>query len=504
MPNTKARLEYGFVVMSTRNVAALLFIWLALCSQACGAPEPAPEAGSRATTRPNILILMADDWNWPQSQDVVDPNLSTPTFDRIAAEGVRFRNAFVNSPSCTPSRAAFLTGMHPWQLQTGVHLWGALPAEFDVYTDRLEDAGYLVGYSGKGWGPGYLEEARREDNPAGRIVVGEPPGRAWDSRERLPTFEDFLARREEGQPFHFWFNTSEPHRPYDWQSGLRRGMTLEDIVVPPTLPDTEETRTDLADYFYEVELFDAAAGEIVRRLERIGELDNTIVVMTGDNGMPFPRAKMTLYDLGTKVPLAIRWPAGAPGGRVIEDFVTFADLAPTFLEAAGVAPPTAMSARSFLSALESEAGGLLDADRTRAFSSIELHCGRYPMRALRTAEYLYVRNYEPERPINVCATYWESEAGYAPTWISVLALEQASPMYQRIVGTRPAEELYDLATDPYQLENVAADEAYAAVRAHLAAELDAELRRTGDPRVEGRHEQVFYIPHRENAQRRTR
>ena len=481
--------------------ATLALLGAALLGPACGpAAEPAQEAGRP----PNVLILMADDWNWPQSEGVSDPNLRTPTFDRIAAEGVRFRNAFVDSPSCTPSRAALLTGMRPWMLETGVHLWGALPAKFETYTDLLEGAGYLVGYSGKGWGPGYLVEARRQDNPAGRIVVGDPPGRAWDSRDRVATFEEFLARRDEGQPFHFWFNTSEPHRPYDWQSGLRRGMSLDDVVVPPTLPDTEETRTDLADYYYEVESFDAAAARLMAHLEEIGELENTIVVMTGDNGMPFPRAKMTLYDLGTRVPLAVRWPARGGGGRVVDDFVTFSDLAPTFLQAAGVAPPAAMSGRSFLAAIESDESGLLDAERTRAFSSIELHCGRYPMRGIRTPDYLFVRNYEPERPVNVCADYWEGEAGYSPTWISVLALDEASDMYQRIVGARPAEELYDLAADPYQLDNVAGDAAYASVRESLAGELDAELRRTGDPRVDGRHEEVFYIPHQENARLRDR
>ena len=226
-------------------------------------------------------------------------------------------------------------------------------------------------------------------------------------------------------------------------------MSLEDVVVPPTLPDTEETRTDLADYYYEVEMFDSAASQLIAHLEAIGELDNTIVVMTGDNGMPFPRAKMTLYDLGTRVPLVVRWPEHAGSGRVVEDFVTFSDMAPTFLEAAGVEPPEAMSGRSVLAALESPDSGLLDTSRTRAFSSIELHCGRYPMRAIRTSEYLFVRNYEPERPINVCASYWESEGGYSPTWISVQALDHESDMYQRIVGARPPEELYDLATDPY-------------------------------------------------------
>ncbi len=465
--------------------------------------EPAPAPGLEA--RPNILILMADDWNWPQSAGVLDPNLRTPTFDRIAAEGVSFRHAFVNSPSCTPSRAAMLTGMHPWMLQTGVHLWGALPASFDTYTDALEEAGYLVGYSGKGWGPGYLAEARREDNPAGRIVVGDPPGRAWDSRDRVGTFEDFLARRDDGQPFHFWFNTSEPHRPYEWQSGLSRGMRLEDVVVPPTLPDTEETRTDLADYYYEVEAFDAAAAELIAHLEEIDELDNTLVVMTGDNGMPFPRAKMTLYDLGTRVPLAVRWPARiGRRPRVVDDFVTLADLAPTFLEAVGLEPIAGMSAQSFLYALTAGRDGFVDGNRTRVFASIELHCGRYPMRSIRTAEYLYVRNYEPERPVNVCADYWESEAGYSPTWISVLALEPTSDMYRRIVGARPPEELYDVAADPYQRDNVAAAPAYAEIRRMLAEELEAELRRTGDPRAEGRHEEVFYVPHAENARLRER
>lgn len=454
--------------------------------------------------RPNVLILMADDWNWPQSQGVSDRNLDTPTLDRIAREGVIFRNAFVDSPSCTPSRAALLTGMHPWQLETGVHLWGALPARFTTYTDLLEESGYLVGYAGKGWGPGYLEDTGRGYNPAGRIVAGAAPGRAWDSPDRVADFEEFLARRRDGQPFHFWFNTGEPHRPYEWQSGLNRGMRLDEVVVPPVFPDTEETRTDLADYYYEVELFDAAAGELIRHLEEIDELDNTIVVMTGDNGMPFPRAKMTLYDLGTKVPLAVRWPPRIRARRGVDDFVTLADLAPTLLEAAGIQPPAEMSARSFFPALVSTESGLLDAERTRVFSSIELHCGRYPMRAIRTADHLYIRNFEPERPINLCRDYWESEAGYSPTWISVLALDPDSPMRLRVEGPRPSEELYVLADDPYQLVNVADDPSYAEIRNRVATELEAELRRTGDPRIDDRHEEVFYLPHQRQAEARRR
>ena len=338
--------------------------------------------------RPNILILMADDWNWPHSQEVNDPNIQTPTFDRICREGLRFRNAFVASPSCTPSRASLLTGMHPWQLETGVHLWGALPAKFDVFTELLEQSGYYVGYRGKGWGPGHLVECGRESNPAGRIKVDK--------------FEEFFTAKPEGHPFCFWFNHSNPHRPYTWRSGVEQGMKLEDTIVPPIWPDTEEVRADICDYYFEVEGFDKAAGKVLQYLEDRGELDNTIVVMTGDNGMPFPRAKITLYDLGTRAPLAVRWPEKVKPGRTVDDMVEFPSLAATFLVAAGINPPETMIHRSLMPILLSDESGQIDPSRDRVFSSMELHCGRYPIRSTRTHDYLYIRNYETERPINLC------------------------------------------------------------------------------------------------------
>ncbi len=437
---------------------------------------------------PNILIFMADDWNWPHSQDVNDPNIHTPTFDRICREGLRFRNAFVASPSCTPSRASFLTGKHPWELETGVHLWGALPAEFQVFTELLEQSGYFVGYRGKGWGPGHLDECGRQYNPAGRIKAKE--------------FEEFYASRPDGRPFCFWFNHSNPHRPYTWRSGLERGMKLQDTVVPPIWPDTPEVRTDICDYYYEVEGFDAAAGHVLQFLEERGELDKTIVVMTGDNGMPFPRAKITLYDLGTKVPLAIRWPEKIKPGRTVDDLVELPSLAATFLEAAGMKPPVAMHHRSLMDILTSDKSGQTDAGQNRVFSSMELHCGRYPIRAIRTPEYLFIRNYETGRPINLCRDYWEGESGYSPTWISVKNLPKNNEMYQRIDGPRPYEELYAVKKDPYQLINLAGNLKYNEIRNQLAAELEAEQERTNDPRFLGNFEEVFYAAHAENKKKR--
>lgn len=220
--------------------------------------------------------------------------------------------------------------------------------------------------------------------------------------------------------------------------------------------------------------------------------------------MPFPRAKMTLYDLGTKVPLAIRWPEKVKSGRIVDDFVSLPDLAPTFLEAAGSKPPVAMSAKSILDILYSERSGWIDPERNRVFSSIELHCGRYPMRAIRTQDYLYIHNYEPKRPINLCIDYWESEAGYSPTWVALAALPPENEIYQRAVGKRPREELYFIKNDLFQLHNLAQDPEYAELKATLSKELEAKLRDTQDPRIMGRHDEIFYIPHYENEKKRQR
>jgi uncharacterized sulfatase len=421
---------------------------------------------------------MADDWNWPHLPGIDEPNIDTPTFDWLCKEGVMFRQAFVDSPSCTPSRAAFLTGRHPWELETGVNLWGALPSKFQVFPELLEKAGYATGYSGKGWGPGKLEETGRSQNPAGSA--------------RYRSFQEFYDTRPAGKPFYFWFNTGDPHRPYAWKSGLKSGKRPEDAVVPPIWPDNEKVRNDLCDYLFEVEKYDEACGKIVAFLREKGELDNTLILMTGDNGMPFPRAKMTLYDLGTHVPLAIRWPQVVGKGRKVDDMVSLSDLAPTFLELAGIDPPVSMSSRSIVPILKSRKSGQIDPARKQVFSSLEEHCGRYPRRAIQTPKYLYIRNYETERPINLCRSYWEGSSGYSPTWIALKGLDSSSIMFQRVAGRLPDEELFYLPDDPYQLNNLADDPKSEAVKQRLKMQLKNEQKSTGDPRITGNFEEVFY------------
>ena len=232
----------------------------------------------------------------------------------MATEGVLFENAFVSTPSCTPSRLSILTGQHHWRLQEGDSLGGSLREEYDVYTEMLQQAGYRIGRFGKGVWPSKHTFRNRDS-------FGEQVSflRRISSRIESPTNRSATGTADR---IHIV--------PYELGVGVKSGIKLSEVKVPACLPDNETVRSDVADYLWEVQRFDREVGEIMARLEAMGELDNTIVVVSGDNGMPFPRCKATLYDQGTRVPLAIRWGAKVKADRTVTDFVSLCDLAPTF------------------------------------------------------------------------------------------------------------------------------------------------------------------------------
>ena len=490
---------------------------------------------------PNIVVAFADDWGrYASAYGALEPGglndvVRTPNVDRVAKEGALFTRAFVNAPSCTPSRSSLLTGRHFWQTGRGAILQGAVwDGSVPSYPLLLRERGYHIGFTYKVWSPGSPADAPhggaergytrrgRKFNQFSRHVseAADPEAAKRELYEEVRgNVLDFLRERPAGKPFCYFFGPTNVHRKWVQGSGKKLwGIDPEALKgkIPADLPDVPIVREDLADYLGEVQAFDASLGILLEELSNAGELENTLLVVSGDHGIPgFPRGKCNLYDLGTRVTLAVRWPGRAPAGRVVDDFVSLPDLAPTFLEAAGVAPLKEMSARSLLPVLTSTKAGQVDPARDHVLIGRERHVAAartdhlpYPQRAIRTADFLYIRNFRPERypmgtgpgygqpagPMpsfeklrdDTFAAFGDLDASPTKAWlIQHRDAPEVAPFFRRELDLRPGEELYDLRKDPHQLANVAEDPAYAETKKTLAARLLKALADTGDPRVVG-------------------
>jgi N-sulfoglucosamine sulfohydrolase len=501
----------------------------------------APAAGAAESKRPNILFIFADDWGRQASAyaaidgpGTINDVVRTPNFDRIARDGVLFRNAFVNSPSCTPCRSALMSGQYFWRTGRGAILQGAVwNPDIPSWPLLLRDGGYHIGKFAKVWSPGTPADA-----PYGRHEYAyEQAGKRFSQFSQTATkrvaeggtveqakaelldevrdnFKAFLASRPAGRPFCFWFGPTNVHRHWVKGSGKKLWGIEPDSLkgkMPPFLPDVPEVREDLADYLGEVQALDAGTGVLLEELAASGEMDNTLIIISGDHGPPgFPHGKCNLYDFGTRVALAIAGP-GVKGGRVVDDFVNLPDMAPTVLEAGGVEIPKVMTARSVWPVLKSTRQGLVDGQRTWVVTGRERHVEMaraghlpYPQRAIRTADHLFIINFKPDRyplgdpyrldsdeppaPEQIAqvtfVTLPDEDAGPTKAWLVAHRNDpQWKPYFDHAYGKRPREELFDLKKDPHQMHNVAADSTYASAVEELRSRLLEELKRTGDPRL---------------------
>ncbi|MBI3856952.1 MAG: sulfatase [Planctomycetes bacterium] len=471
-----------------------LALLLALC--ACG-----PTAPERAREPPNILFCIADDWSWPHAGAYGCNWVKTPAFDRVAREGLLFNRAYTPNAKCAPSRACLLTGRNSWQLEEAANHVPFFPAKFRTFPEALARRGAWVGMTGKGWGPGnpgLIDGKPRE--PAGAPFQAralKPPTTGISSRDYAANFKDFLDACPAGKRWCFWYGGFEPHRGYEYGSGeAKGGKKASDLGgLPACWPDTPAARSDLLDYAFEVEHFDRQLGRMLDLLEERGELDRTIVVVTSDNGMPFPRVKAQEYELSNHMPLAIRWKEGirSPGRRV-DDFVSFVDLAPTFVELSGLAWGDSGMAPTPGRSLSDLFSGKVDSRRDHVLIGKERHdVGRprdegYPIRGIVKDGLLYLHNFEVSRwPAGNPETgYLECDGG--PTKTEVLQLRRQGgdrKPWELCFGKRGTEELYDVRSDPDCLKNLAADPARRAVKNALRDQLFRELTEQGDPRMSG-------------------
>lgn len=468
-----------------------------------------------AATKPNILFCIADDASYHHFSANGCSWVQTPAFDRVAREGLRFARAYTPNAKCAPSRATVLTGRNSWQLEAAADHGGYYPSGYRTFMEALGANGYVTGFTGKGWGPGdpgkVEGKARLLTGPAFSELKTEPPTASISPVDYAANLAAFLKKKPTGQPFCFWFGAHEPHRPYQYGSGVSvaHKSTARIDRVPAHWPDTATVRNDMLDYTLEVEYFDQQLGRMLDLLQQAGELENTLVIVTSDNGMPFPRAKGTTYELSLHMPLAVRWPAGiVQPGRTVQDYVSFIDLAPTLLDVAGLTaasvgmePP---QGRSLDAILKNKHGGQIEPGREALIVGQERHdLGRpndvgYPARGLFLDVFLYVHNFEPTRwPMCDPVTgYLNTDGG--PTKTEILTQNRQGINHALWVlnfDRKPADELYELSRDPDCVRNLAADPAHVARRDAMRERLFAELRKQKDPRMEGKGAIFDEYPH---------
>lgn len=455
--------------------------------------------------RPNILFVIADDASWASFGAYGCEWIKTPAFDKVAKEGLLFSNAYTPNAKCAPSRACVLTGRNSWQLEEAGNHSAYFPAKFKTYAEALGEHGYFTGSVAKGWLPGNAGKINGKPRElAGKKyneIRTKAPTTGISDVDYAANFEVFLKEKPKDQPFCFWFGSHEPHRSYEFGSGRNKGGLLPGNIrsVPAFWPDVDTVRTDMLDYGYEVEHFDQHLQKMLNLLEERGELDNTIIVVTSDNGMPFPRIKGNQYEYASHMPLAIMWPKGIKRpGRVVNDYVSFIDLAPTFLELGGISAAKAgmqpITGKSLTDILFSDKSGTVNQNRNYTLVGQERHdVGRpndegYPIRGIVKDGYMYLRNYKTDRwPMGNPETGYLNTDG-SPTKTFILNTRRQHGnwyFWQLNFGKRYAEELYDIQNDPYCMSNLAADKKHSVLKEKLNSFMVQKLLEQKDPRMLG-------------------
>ena len=452
-------------------------------------------------SKPNIIFVISDDQSYPHCSIYGTKWVRTPGFDRVAKEGLLFNHAYTTNAKCSPSRSTILTGRDSWLLEEATNHVPFFPEKFTTFPEILKESGYKTGKTGKGWAPGVsLKKGKKrdligKDYSKSKVV---PPAKFISDNDYSGNFKIFLDDKEDNQPFFFWVGGLEPHRRYDYEAGIKfGGKKIEQIEkVPKYWPNSDNIKTDILDYAFEIEYFDSHLVRILNELEKRNLLENTIIVVTSDNGMPFPRVKGQVFPYDNRLPLAIRWGKGIKNpGREINDFVSFSDFAPTFLELARIDLANhKMEDFSGVSWRDIFNDKLINKKRDYIIIGKERHdVGRendngYPVRGIITDQYFYSINFKPERwPAGNPETGYLNTDG-SPTKSEILNLRRKGineNYWNLSFGKRDQETLYDLKKDPDCIKNIAKFDKYTSLKDSLKKILIEDLTKNKDPRITG-------------------
>ena len=475
----------------------IFVLLIAIVIQSCNSSKETKQE------RPNILFCIMDDasphmsaygYNW----------VKTPAFDRLAANGILFTNAYTPNAKCAPSRASLLTGRNSWQLEEAANHVNNFPAKFKTFPEVLRENGYVTGLTGKGWGPGNPGELNGEK----RALIGKeynsikmkPWANAMSNEDYAANFNLFLEDAKD-EPWFFWYGAREPHRAYEYGAGVRNGKNIAQIdSVPSFWPDNEVIRNDMLDYALEIEYADSHLEKMMNELERRGVLENTIIIFTSDHGMPFPRVKAQEYIYSNQVPLAIMWGKNIKNpGRTVKDMVSFIDFTSTFLEVAGIdnqkSGMQSSPGKSLTDIFYSEKDGQVNPERDFVLIGKERHDYSrpnnqgYPIRGIISEDYLYLYNYD--------ISLWPAgnpEIGYldidgSPTKTEILNLFRngtEDKYWQWSMGKRTTnEEFFNIKNDKECMTNLAFEPDLQDLKQQMKNRMEQMLKDQKDPRIFG-------------------
>lgn len=443
-------------------------------------------ATGAAEGKPNILFLLSDDHSYPFLSCYGDPNVKTPTLDRLAAEGMKMHRFFTAAPQCVPSRAALMTGRSPVAARITRFSSPLAPDEVTFPELLRSQAGYFTGVCGRsyhldgsgnraGQGIGELLDKHHLRTFAQRVdFLNSCP-----DAEVPEQLEKFLAEKPVDKPFFMWANFSDPHHPWNASAEFRPDPAK--LKLPPHWLDLPGVREQVADYCAEVNRLDSSIAKVLAVLEKRQLLDSTVIVFAGDNGAALPHGKGSLYDPGSNVPMVVRWPGHVQAGSESRELISGEDLAPTLLAIAGVQPDPRMSGVSFLPLLT----GAQHAPRKHVFIERGPH-GSAPVtvgmsssgydlgRAVRSDRYKFIYNCTPWIPYSPV----DSSGGAA--WQQMKQAAEAGALSRGAMATyfttpRPVYEMYDLDADPSELNNLSGRPEVALVERELRLALAEKM-----------------------------